>query len=128
MVSKGKSVTVGWFEIPVRDMDRAIQFYSHVFDVALEKQDFGGLLMAWFPWDASGKGAGGSLIQDENYVPSYEGTLIYFSSVDVETEINRVEEAGGKVLQERTEISPDIGFMGLFEDSEGNRIAVHSQK
>ena len=128
MVSKDKTVTVGWFEIPVRDMDRAIHFYSHVFDMALEKQDFGGLLMAWFPWDASGKGAGGSLIQDKNYIPSHEGTLVYFSSVDVEKEINRVGEAGGKVLQQKTEASPDIGYMALFEDTETNRIALHSKK
>jgi predicted enzyme related to lactoylglutathione lyase len=128
MVSKDKTVTVGWFEIPVRDMDRAIHFYSQVFNVTLEKQDFGGLLMAWFPWDASGKGAGGSLVKNENYVPGHEGALIYFSSVDVETEIKRVEEAGGKVLQERTEISPEIGFMGLFEDTEGNRVALHSRQ
>ena len=128
MVSNDKSVTVGWFEIPVKDMDRAILFYNHVFEITLAKQDFGGLAMAWFPWDASGKGAGGSLIQGDNYKPSHEGTLVYFSSVDVEKEINRVEEAGGKVLQQKTEISPDIGYMALFEDTEGNRIALHSKK
>ena len=128
MVSNDKSVTVGWFEIPVKDMDRAILFYNQVFEITLAKQDFGGLAMAWFPWNETSKGAGGSLIQDDNYKPSHEGTLVYFSSVDVEKEINRVKEAGGKVLQQKTEISPDIGYMALFEDTEGNRIALHSKQ
>jgi len=128
MASNGKTVTVRWFEIPVKDMDRAILFYNHVFEITLEKQDFGGLAMAWFPWNETSKGAGGSLIQDNNYKPSHEGTLVYFSSEDVEKETNRVEEAGGKILQKKTEISPDIGYMALFEDTEGNRIALHSNK
>lgn len=128
MASNDKSVTVGWFEIPVKDMDRAILFYNHVFEIALAKQDFGGLAMAWFPWNETSKGAGGSLIQSDSYTPGHQGTLVYFSSEDAETEINRVEEAGGKVLQKKTEISPDIGYMALFEDSEGNRIALHSKQ
>ena len=33
-----KSVTVGWFEIPVQNMDRAIAFYEKVFDCKLSKQ------------------------------------------------------------------------------------------
>ena len=48
-------------------------------------------------------------------------------SEDVQNELNRIEAAGGKVLQPKTEISPEHGFMGVFEDTEGNRIALHSQ-
>lgn len=128
MVSYDKSVTVGWFEIPVVDIDRAIAFYNHVFKIVLTRQEFGGLAMAFFPWEDSSKGSGGSLIQNESYTPSHEGALIYFSSVDVEKEISRVEDAGGKVLRHKTEISPDFGYMALFEDSEGNRIALHSKQ
>lgn len=123
-----KAVTVGWFEIPVKEMKRAILFYNKVFDINLEEQDFGGTQMAWFPWDESGIGAGGSLIKsDDHYTPSYEGTLVYFSCEELSDELSRVEEAGGKILQPKTEISPDIGFMALFEDTEGNRMALHSK-
>ena len=45
---------VVWFEIPVTDMDRAKAFYETVFKVKLRLQDFGGLLMGWFP-DKGGK-------------------------------------------------------------------------
>jgi predicted enzyme related to lactoylglutathione lyase len=124
-----KNITVGWFEIPVADMERAMTFYEKVFDCKLERQPIGPLDMAWFPWDDSGKGAGGSLVKyDEFYKPSADGVQVYFSSEDVETEIHKVAAAGGKILSFKKEIAPGIGFMALFLDTEGNRIAVHSNK
>lgn len=127
-MSNNKAVTVGWFEIPTDDMERAINFYETVFDCKLSRNTMGEFDMAWFPWDEEMQGAGGSLVYHEAYTPSEEGTLVYFSSEDIDTELSRVKNAGGKVLREKTEISPDIGFMALFLDTEGNRIALHSRK
>ncbi len=124
-----KTVTVDWFEIPVSDMDRAIAFYIKVFKVEINKQKFGGTEMGWFPFDGKGKGAPGTLIKSgDHYKPSTEGVLVYFSSADVTNELNRIEKAGGKILQVKTQISEDHGYMALFLDSEGNRVALHSQK
>jgi predicted enzyme related to lactoylglutathione lyase len=124
-----KSVTVGWFEIPVQDMDRAIGFYEIVFDCKLDKQVMGDFQMAWFPWDESKGGAGGSLVfHRQFYAPSaHAGALIYFSSEDCALELAKVTEAGGTVQLEKRLIAPDIGYMGVFLDSEGNRIAIHSK-
>ena len=120
---------IGWFEIPVNDMDRAKAFYSAVFNIDIQVQDFGGVLMGWFPFVEGKSGASGSLIKHEAYQPSdTQGVLIYFSSSDVSNELSRVEEAGGKVVQAKTQISPDIGYMALFIDTEGNRMALHSRK
>ena len=123
-----KSVTVGWFEIPVSNMERAIAFYEKVFDTKLSRNQMGDLDMAWFPWDENGGGAGGTLVyHQEFYTTSTEGVLIYFSSENLSTELGRIEPAGGKILIPRTEISPEIGYMAVFMDSEGNRIALHSR-
>ena len=120
---------VGWFEIPVTDMDRAKTFYNKVFNVDIQLEDFGGVLMGWFPFVDGKKGASGSLVQNRAYIPDEKkGVLIYFSSVDVNDELSRVQAAGGKIIQPKTMISKDIGYMGLFIDSEGNRIALHSRK
>ncbi len=120
---------VGWFEIPVVDMKRAKTFYDKVFQIEIQIQDFGGTLMGWFPWAEGKPGANGSLIQHEVYKPSNtDGVLIYFASEDVQKELDRIEAAGGRVLKPKTQISPEIGFMALFLDSEGNRIALHSRK
>jgi len=119
---------VSWFEIPVLDMDRAVAFYNKVFNINIQVQDFGGILMGWFPYAEGKEGASGSLIKNEAYKPSEtHGAVIYFGSQDVQNEIDRVEEAGGKIIQPKTQISPKIGYMGLFIDSEGNRIALHSK-
>ena len=118
---------VGWFEIPVNDMDRAKAFYETVFKVEIAIHDFGGMLMGWFPFNESKSGAAGTLIKQDTYIPSQEGTLVYFNSSDVDNELNRVEAAGGRIYQPKTQISPEYGFMGVFIDSEGNRIALHSK-
>jgi len=120
---------VGWFEIPVTDMDRAKKFYEAVFQFEIHVQDFHGTQMGWFPFAEDKPGCAGSLIKQESYEPSEnKGVLIYFSATDISTELHRVKEAGGEVLQARTLISEDVGYMGLFLDSEGNRIALHSRE
>ncbi len=119
---------VGWFEIPVADMDRAKKFYDAVFDISISLHEFGVLKMGWFPHDPEKKGATGSLVQHEMYRPSAtDGVLVYFSCKDLNVELSRVEDAGGAVLQPKTQIGEGHGFMALITDSEKNRIALHSQ-
>ncbi len=120
---------VGWFEIPVLNLERAKQFYDKVFDITITVHDFGGLPMGWFPYDPEKKGAPGTLIQHDMYTPSAtKGTLIYFSCKNLVNELSRVEAAGGTILKPKTQIGVGHGFMALFIDSEGNRIALHSNQ
>ena len=123
-----KGNMVGWFEIPVLDMEGAIGFYNAVFSIAIQPQNFEGVEMAWFPFEEGGTGASGTLIKHELYEPSAKpGVLIYFMSEDVQIELDKVENSGGQVLMPKTQISPEVGYYGLFLDSEGNRIALHSR-
>jgi len=125
-----KRNAVGWFEIPVKDMDRAIKFYETVLNIELKRQQMGEEDMAWFPFSGDGPGASGSLVHHEaHYTPSQDGVVIYFSSKtgDLTDELSRVNAAGGKVLQEKKLIAEGIGYMGLFLDTEGNRLALHSR-
>ena len=124
---------VGWFEIPVHDMTRAVAFYNKVFQVTISVHDMGALIMGWFPFaeDQNRPGAAGSLVKHpEAYKPSSDqGVLVYFNSRtgNLDDELARVEEAGGTILQQKTQISEEYGYMALFLDSEGNRVALHSQ-
>ena len=127
------SQMVGWFEIPVLNMERAIQFYNKVFNIEIKAQQFGPTAMGWFPFadNQEAKGSAGTLIHNpEHYKPSDQGTLIYFTSRsgDLNDELGRIEAAGGTILKVKTQISEEHGFMGLFLDTEGNRIALHSLK
>ncbi len=122
-----KSNAIRWFEIPVLDMKRAMKFYETVFDVKLRIETLGPILMAWFPWDDGEEGSSGALVFEEDcYKPSMNGAVIYFSSDDVADELSRVEFVGGRVLQPKKIVTKAIGYMGVFIDSEGNRIALHS--
>lgn len=124
---------ISWFEIPVADMDRAKAFYETVFNVNVAINDFGGLVMGWFPpaEDITTPGISGSLVyHKEEYIPSAtHGPLVYFNSHsgDISDELSRVEAAGGKIIRGKTLISTEIGYMATIIDSEGNRIALHSK-
>ncbi len=127
------SQMVGWFEIPVKNMDRAVKFYNTVFQIEIMVQQFGPTTMGWFPFpqDKNAKGSGGSLIHNPaHYKPSKDGALVYFTSRtgDLADELSRIEKAGGKIERSKTQISEDHGYMALFTDTEGNRVALHSLK
>lgn len=116
-----------WIEIPVDDMARAVRFYETVFQIKLNEVSFGGLQMAWFPNAGSdAPGATGTLIKQESYVPSKKGPFVYFYSENGQDELDRLAEAGGALLRPKTQISPEYGYMAVFIDSEGNRIALYS--
>lgn len=113
-----------WFEIPVIDLARAKQFYDALFQIDIQVMDFGGFQMGLFPQAE----VGAALCRHESYQPSAtHGTLIYLNgNPDLQTILDRVEPAGGRVLRPKTQISPEYGYMAIFTDTEGNRLALHS--
>lgn len=117
---------VNWFEIPAADLQRARSFYEAVLQVELDLNEMGPLKMAWFPMVQGGDGATGTLVENENYTPSYEGSLVYFSVADIEDTLDRIQAHGGKVLNGKTSIG-EFGFVAHFEDTEGNRVALHAE-
>jgi len=117
---------LSWFEIPVANMKRAISFYEAVFGITVDLQDFGGVLMGFLPRPDTMEAASGALIKYESYIPSQEGALLYFNADDITACLERVRTAGGRVMQNKTQISEEHGYMGVFVDSEGNRVALHS--
>ncbi len=120
---------VGWFEIPVINMDRAKKFYDAVFELTITIHHVDGFKMGWFPMQPNKPGATGSLVQHESYIPSdTHGAVIYFSCSDVANELSRVTAAGGTIMKEKSQIGDGHGFMALIKDTEGNRIALHSNQ
>ncbi|HEX4998727.1 MAG TPA: VOC family protein [Terriglobia bacterium] len=116
---------VVWFDIPVRDMDRALRFYSSVLGVPLKKEQAGpGAAVALLP-HADGF-TGGCLVQNMDAKPSDSGPLLYLNTQGrLDEALNVVEKYGGKILAGRHSIDP-FGFRAVVLDSEGNRVALHS--
>jgi hypothetical protein len=116
---------INWFEIPVLDFDRALTFYSRLLEVIIQKEEMGELTMGFFPSD--NKNVSGAIVQGSDYKPGNTGVLVYLDGGnDLQDILNRVEPAGGKILMLKTQISPEIGYMAIFLDTEGNRLALHS--
>ncbi len=119
---------INWFEIPAVDLDRAQKFYETIFGIEMQAMPMVDLKMILFPYNPGNGKVSGALIQHEMYQPMANGVLLYLNAnPDIQTVIDRIESAGGKISIPKTQISPDIGYMCVFIDTEGNRIALHAQ-
>jgi len=126
---KSTENALNWFEIAVNDIARAKKFYETVFEIEMYQMDMNGMLMAFFPTENMSTNVGGGLVQHEMYKPSTEGAVIYLNgNPDLAIPLGRVEEAGGKIVMPKTLINDEIGYMAFFIDSEGNKVAMHSNK
>jgi len=119
---------LNWFEISVADITRATKFYETIFGINMQQQEMMGMKMAFFPGDMSGK-VSGALVEGPDHKPSAEGAKIYLNgNPDLQMALSKIEGAGGMVLMPKTKVTDDIGFMAFFTDTEGNTVALHSNK
>ena len=117
---------INWFEIPVSNFDRAKDFYTKVLGNELHIEEVLEITMGFFKM--SGSGVGGAICYGEGYIPSAEGALVYFNcGDDLQNELSKVNSSGGKVVLPKTKISDEIGYMAMFLDTEGNKVAFHSK-
>jgi uncharacterized protein len=114
---------INWIEIPVTDMQRAIGFYSKILGIQFTPMNIGPVQYALFP--ADDRFNCGALAHGEYYKPSSDGVTIYIDGgKDLHKILSTVQEAGGSVIMEKTFLSKEAGYIGLFIDTEGNRIGL----
>ncbi len=121
---------IGWIEIPVSDLDRAEKFYTDFFSFKCDRQpEKDGYTMSWFPMDMKGYGSAATLMHGKGYAPSHEGPILYFTAPEgrVDKALEKAKKMNIKILLPKTDIG-EHGFMAYIEDSEGNRIAIHSME
>ncbi len=118
---------IHWFEIFVADLDRAVRFYQTVLGIELRRESEAGRPMAIFA-SAVKEGVGGCLVRQPGREPTEQGALVYLdASGKLDACLSRVERAGGKVVQPKTDIGAP-GFIALVRDSEGNLVGLHSER
>lgn len=116
---------INWFEIPAANFERAVKFYSDIYQIELESNSMGGYSMAFFPAE---DGVGGAIIYGEGSFPSDKGPLLYLNGGDdLNAILSRVEGAGGTILLSKQLINEEAGYFALFTDTEGNKLALHSK-
>lgn len=118
---------LNWFEISVSDIARAKTFYESVFGIQMHAEEMMGMQMAFFPAEDMNGKVSGALVQGDMHKPSADGAVIYLNgNPDLANALGKIEAAGGKVLMPKTHISETVGYMAFFLDTEGNRVALHS--
>ncbi len=118
-----QSNRVVWFDLPVANLERAAEFYRQVLAIDVTIETFDEFTFAVLAHD---DGNGGCLVKDKSAISSSQGILVYMN-VDgrIRNAVAKVREAGGDVEQEVHNIGPH-GYRAIIHDSEGNRIALHS--
>lgn len=114
-----------WADIPVTDMQRAIEFYGHVTGKLVVPMPGSNDTVAVI----GGTGGSGEMaVSADLYVggtPSHDGPTVYLGSMgDIDGMLLRVPEAGGRILQEKQFMGDMVGWIAFVEDSEGNRIGI----
>lgn len=121
-----------WFEIPVTDIDRAKKFYETILDIEMVKRADRNDEAVFFPFNpnviqATSGRVTGVLSKTERNSPSENGTLVYINaSPDIQIVLDKVKQAGGKVIMPRTQIP--AGFIAIIIDSEGNKVGLHAEQ
>lgn len=112
---------VVWFDLPVADLERASRFYAATLAIKVSQENAGGFKFAVL--DHGPDGNGGCLVPGK---ASAEGVLVYMN-VDgrIRDAVQQAEKHGGRVVEKVTGIGPH-GFRAVIIDSEGNRVALHS--
>jgi predicted enzyme related to lactoylglutathione lyase len=123
---------ITWFEIPVIDVNRAKTFYETILDIKMIVRKDGDVESVFFPYNSdviqatSGR-VTGVLVKSERNKPSSNGTIVYINaSPNLQTALDKVEQAGGKVLTPKMQIPP--GYIAMVLDSEGNRVGLHAEQ
>lgn len=118
--------SLNWFEIPALDIARAKKFYETIFEIKMQEMEMPGMQYAMFPFDPAHAKVAGALAKSPYHTPSATGAIIYLNAnPDLQTVLDRVVAAGGKVTMPKTSIGGN-GFMAFFSDTEGNGMALHS--
>ncbi len=118
---------VGWFDLNVANLERAKKFYETVFQVKLTDAPKEWGKQSFFPFNPQSQNISGALVEKIDFMPSSHNTLIYFETEDIIAEEERIEKAGGKVVQPKMNIG-EFGFISIFIDSEGNTVGLHARK
>ena len=113
-----------WFDIPVADLDRATAFYAKMLAINVHQETFGDTRFAVLDHE---DGNGGCLVVQPDEVSADRGLLVYLNADGrLHDAVTQVAENGGQVVQPVHSIGPH-GFRAIVLDSEGNRIALHSE-
>ena len=107
------------FEIPADNPERAIKFYSRVFNWKIEK--WSGSQPYWLVSTGAKENPGidGAIMERQE-------NRCVIDTVDVPSVdefVEKIEASGGKIVVPKTTI-PGMGYFAYFRDTEGNQLGI----
>ncbi len=103
-------------EIPAIDRKAPAKFYADLFGWEAQHVDE----MKYSMFEAGNAGGGYPEI-DANTKAGDVG--VYIESEDIDADLRRIEQAGGKTVLPKTEV-PGFGWFSMFNDPAGNTLAL----
>lgn len=112
-----------WFDLGVKDVKRAQDFYSKVLGWKYEGMgaDSNYIMIN------TGEGFNGGMCLDAESQTETKGISVYFSVDSMEKALELAEVSGGKVLQKKTAIPGNHGHWARIRDTEGNGVCFWSK-
>lgn len=112
-------------EIPVSDFPRAVKFYQTILGLTIKEMEMDGVKMGVLPNEEGTVNV--VLAKGADYKATGDGPLLYLDAgQDLQSMLDKVQQAGGKMIVPKTQISPEMGYFALFTDPEGNKMGLHA--
>ena len=109
-----------YLEIPARTAEESAEFYSSIFGWTVRQRGDGALA-----FDDTG-GVSGTWVKEGDRTPD-ERTRTYIMVDGITDTLERIRDAGGRVLTPRTEIGPGMGAFAIFADPVGNEFGLYEE-
>lgn len=119
------------FEIPVDDVERAKKFYEETFGWEIKKFDMPDGDAYWIVHAAEtdkdnmvkkGGQINGGMMKRKNPGQPF---MNYIAVDSIDKFLKTIEAHGGKICLEKQEIGRGMGWIGAFQDPEGNLMGLH---
>lgn len=111
-----------WLEMASTDVPASAKFYGDLFGWPIVRDEQMDYTMTAFEGDQTGVGF--SPVGDPRSSAGAAGSvLVYVDVADIDATIARAKQLGAPILMDRYEI-PTVGWMAIFADPGGNRIAA----
>ena len=107
-------------EIPAANVEGAGKFYQELFGWKIS-HDAG---LNYSMWEAGNGDAYGGFPQVSDEAPAGK-VLVYIASDDIDADLKKVEQLGGKIIHPKAEI-PQTGWYAFFQDPTGNVLGLYT--
>lgn len=109
-----------WLELASTDIPASAKFYGDLFGWPIIRDEQMDYTMTGFEGEETGIGFARV---DEVQEVAPGSVLVYVDVADIDASIARAKDLGAPIYLDKTEI-PTVGWMAIFGDPGGNRIAV----